>query len=330
MVMTVAAIASYLLVRVLAGRASQAAPLAGWLRGEHRGSRHPEHFRSAAGLGARRHHRTVLPARICAIPRSRRLAIGWLVAAAAGVVVASPLLVLGWLQRGQIAWLGVNTSSSGLGTLFSLSGSYLVTTTVLDRDRSGARAQHRDQPGGAQRAAWPWRLAELSLPWLIVPPLAAACRLDRAAGLHLALHPHLHPGARPDRRRCHRLLRPDRRSHRPGRRPDRRGDNAARPAHHGRTFRRHPGPRPDRGREARVRATSSCTPTPTPRASGRPTPTASASCRNIALKQGPIPSGTLAGTQRADRADQIQAQARQAGLGGRDQQLRARTRCCSA
>jgi mannosyltransferase len=101
---------------------------------------------------------------------ARRLALGWLVAAVAGLVVTSPVLLLGWQQRGQIAWLGVNTSSSGLNTLFSLSGSYLVTTVtiaiiavalVLGTERS--RAQ--------RLASWPWRLAEISLPWLVVPPL---------------------------------------------------------------------------------------------------------------------------------------------------------------
>ena len=103
-------------------------------------------------------------------PGPRRVAIGWLVAAIAGMAVASPLLVFGWLQRGQIAWLGVNTSSSGLNTLFSLSGSFLVTTSVLAvvavalvLSTEASRERHR--------AAWPGRLAELSLPWLIVPPL---------------------------------------------------------------------------------------------------------------------------------------------------------------
>lgn len=92
-------------------------------------------------------------------------------AAAAGVAVASPLLVLGWVQRGQIAWLAVNTSSSGLGTLFSLSGSFLVTTTVL-AVIAVALVLSTETSREERRAAWPWRLAELSLPWLIVPPLA--------------------------------------------------------------------------------------------------------------------------------------------------------------
>lgn len=101
---------------------------------------------------------------------NRRLAIGWLIAAVAGVIVASPLLLLGWRQRGQIAWLSVNTSSSGLNTLFSLTGSYVVTTVtiavivvalVLGTERS------REQ----RRAAWPGRLALLTVPWLVVPPV---------------------------------------------------------------------------------------------------------------------------------------------------------------
>ena len=101
---------------------------------------------------------------------NRRLAIGWLAAAAAGIAVASPLLVFGWLQRGQIAWLGVNTSSSGLNTLFSLSGSFLVTTTVL-AVIAVALVLSTEMSRERRRAAWPLRLAELSLPWLIVPPL---------------------------------------------------------------------------------------------------------------------------------------------------------------
>ena len=48
--------------------------------------------------------------------------IGWLVAAVAGVVCASPLLVLGYEQRGQVAWIANNQSSSGLITLVTLAG----------------------------------------------------------------------------------------------------------------------------------------------------------------------------------------------------------------
>ena len=103
-------------------------------------------------------------------PAARRLALGWLAAAGAGVVVSSPLLVLGWLQRGQIAWLAVNTSSSGLHTLYSLSGSFLVTTSALIVIVV-ALVLSMELSSKSRRAAWPGRLWEISLPWLIVPPL---------------------------------------------------------------------------------------------------------------------------------------------------------------
>lgn len=169
MVMTVAAIASYLLVRVLAAEPDRQRR---WLAG---------YAASIAALGILNIFGLLLvPAHAVTMalccrrglrePAPRKLAIGWLTAVAAGLVVASPLLVLGYSQRGQIAWLGVNTSSSGLNTLFSLSGSYLVTTMlliviavalVLSTETSRAR----------RLAAWPWRLAQISLPWLVVPPL---------------------------------------------------------------------------------------------------------------------------------------------------------------
>ncbi|MGI9008113.1 MAG: glycosyltransferase family 39 protein [Streptosporangiaceae bacterium] len=168
-VMAAAALASYLLVRLLAAEPSARKRWLIW------------YGAGIAALGILNiFGLLLLPAHaitvalVCRRARrdqaQRRLALGWLIAAVAGVIVASPLLLLGWQQRGQIAWLGVNTSSSGLNTLFSLTGSYLVTTVtiavilvalVLGTERS------REQ----RLAAWPWRLAETCLPWLVVPPL---------------------------------------------------------------------------------------------------------------------------------------------------------------
>jgi mannosyltransferase len=169
MVMAVAAISSYLLIRVLG---AELARQRRWLAG---------YGASIAVLGILNIFGLLLiPAHIVTValygrrgfrdPAVRRLVIGWIAAVGAGVVVASPLLVLGWLQRGQIAWLSVNTSSSGLNTLYSLSGSYLVTTIVI---AVIAVALVLSTEAGPQkrRAAWPTRLAELSLPWLIVPPI---------------------------------------------------------------------------------------------------------------------------------------------------------------
>ncbi|HEX7994551.1 MAG TPA: glycosyltransferase family 39 protein, partial [Streptosporangiaceae bacterium] len=169
MVITVAAIASYLLVRVLTSEPQRQRR---WLAG---------YAVSIAVLGILNIFGLLLvPAHAVTMAlycrrglrerAPRRLAIGWLVAAAAGIVIASPLLVLGYQQRGQIAWLGVNTSSSGVGTLFSLSGSYLVTTSLLIVI-AVALVLSTEMSREKRRADWPWPLAQLSLPWLIVPPL---------------------------------------------------------------------------------------------------------------------------------------------------------------
>ncbi len=99
---------------------------------------------------------------------ARRIAIGWLVAAVAGVVLSSPLLLLGWQQRGQVAWITKNQSSSGLGTLITLAGSTLVTLVVAGIVAIGLILA--TDAGGRRRASWRWQLAELSLPWMIVPP----------------------------------------------------------------------------------------------------------------------------------------------------------------
>ncbi len=169
MVISAATIASYLLVRVLA---AEPAARRRWLAG---------YAASIAALGMLNIFGLLLiPAHAGTValacrsdlrdPATRRLAVGWLAAVAAGVVLASPLLVLGWLQRGQIAWLSVNTSSSGLNTLFALSGSFLVTTTAL-AVIVVALVLSTEQSRERRSAAWPWRLAELSLPWLVVPPV---------------------------------------------------------------------------------------------------------------------------------------------------------------
>jgi mannosyltransferase len=169
LVVAAATVASYLLVRVLA---AEPAARRRWIIG---------YAVSMVALGVLNiFGLLMIPAHALTValvcrrnlrdPAARRLVVGWLAAVAVGVVVSSPLLVLGWLQRGQIAWLSVNTSSSGLNTLFSLSGSFSVTTAmlavilvavVLSTEFSKQR----------RTKSWPARLWEISLPWLAVPPL---------------------------------------------------------------------------------------------------------------------------------------------------------------
>jgi len=99
---------------------------------------------------------------------ARSLALGWLAAAVAGLLLASPVLALGFVQRGTLSWL----SPPGLGTVENLRqlvgpatmadvvvlviAAGVVVSAVLGRERL--------------RASWPGSLPALCLPWLILPP----------------------------------------------------------------------------------------------------------------------------------------------------------------
>jgi len=167
MVIAVASIASYLLVRMLGAAPERRLR---WLVGYGVGLAALGIANIFALLIIPAHAVTVLLdyRRHAADSGSRRLVAGWLAAAAASVVIASPLLVLGWRERGQIGWLAVNKSSSGPGTLLTLDGSLLMTVVMLAVIGIGlavSLAAGQDR----RRAASPWPLAELSVPWLILP-----------------------------------------------------------------------------------------------------------------------------------------------------------------
>jgi mannosyltransferase len=168
-VVAMATIASYLLIRLLTAEPGQRRR---WL------------VAYAAGLGAlgviNIFGLLLIPAHAVTVgltyrrepdqARRRRLAAGWLAAAIAGIVVAGPLLDLGWRQRGQIGWLAVNKSTSGVGTLLTLTGS-ILESMALAGVVAIAVVLSTAKPDEQRRAAWPRRLWELSLPWIIVPPL---------------------------------------------------------------------------------------------------------------------------------------------------------------
>ncbi len=173
MVIAVATVASYLLLRLMSAEPSRQRR---WLIG---------YGASLAALGiVNIFGLLLLPAHAVTVALryrrqrgdqvAKRLFVGWLVAAVVAVVISSPLLVLGWEQRGQVAWIANNQSSSSLYTLLTLSGSVLVTVVVggvialaliLSSDIG------RSSTLGLRPAAWRWPLTELSLPWMVVPPI---------------------------------------------------------------------------------------------------------------------------------------------------------------
>ncbi len=99
---------------------------------------------------------------------ARSLALGWLAAAAAAVLLVSPLMALAWIQRGQLAWL----SPAGLAGLESLQ--LLVGTTAMTIAAGVvlACAVAFCARRGRERltAAWPRGLTGLAVPWLVLPP----------------------------------------------------------------------------------------------------------------------------------------------------------------
>ena len=94
---------------------------------------------------------------------ARLLALGWLGCAGVTGAVLSPLLLLGWQQRGQVAWLARGTLDSDIRALVGLTGSLLVSAIVV-AVVAGALLV------GIQ--IWPPRLAEMAMPWLVFPPAA--------------------------------------------------------------------------------------------------------------------------------------------------------------
>jgi mannosyltransferase len=100
--------------------------------------------------------------------RSRRaLLLRWFAASIAGLIVSSPLIVLGWMQRGQISWLTA-PGYAGVTSVTKLIGPPIMTITVVLILVAGLvitaiRAPGRRLPG------WLSTLPGLCLPWLILP-----------------------------------------------------------------------------------------------------------------------------------------------------------------
>jgi mannosyltransferase len=163
-----AAIASYLLVRAIAARTRPRR----WL---------VAYGVALAGLGLGNLFALLLiPAHALTLalavrcdppgPSRRRLVHGWLAAVAAALVVVSPVAVIGWRQRAQIAWikpLNVRLVTS----LEQLLGPQTVVSVVLVIAAAAAAisvVRGRLRPGVNR----PSRLTALCLPWLLLPPAA--------------------------------------------------------------------------------------------------------------------------------------------------------------
>ena len=171
MVVAVATVASYLLVRALgAGHAHQRR----WWIG---------YAASAALLGILNifgllllaAHAVTIALRMLRATdgQSRRaLARRWVTAAATAVLVSSPLIVFGWLQRGQISWLIVH-GTDGVSSVTRLIGPPVMTWAVAAAVVLAAGVAvlaARRRPPGDRVPAWLARLLIVCGPWLVLPP----------------------------------------------------------------------------------------------------------------------------------------------------------------
>ncbi|HEV8222132.1 MAG TPA: glycosyltransferase family 39 protein [Streptosporangiaceae bacterium] len=167
-VSALAAVASYLLVRVLA----EAGPRRRrWLIG---------YGAAVAGLGVVNiFGLVIIPAHgLTVLLASRRaraagtgaggrgLRRGWLAAIAATVAVTSPVLAYAWQQQGAQEWLKP-PSLSMLAKLPNLIGSPFLGGALLLVIIGGVATS---RAAGRAAADWPGRLPALCLPWLLMPP----------------------------------------------------------------------------------------------------------------------------------------------------------------
>ncbi len=98
----------------------------------------------------------------------KALAVRWTVSAGAALIVASPLIVLGYLQKGQLSWL-VAPGFNGAISVTKLIGPPIMTLAVVIAFVVGVgitlwRARETNAP------EWLTTLPGLTVPWLILPP----------------------------------------------------------------------------------------------------------------------------------------------------------------
>jgi mannosyltransferase len=97
----------------------------------------------------------------------RALLRRWLTAACTGLIVTSPLIVLGWLQRGQLSWLTA-PGYAGVTSVTKLIGPPTETLAVVAIFVIGVVITAIQ--AGRKLPAWFLSLPSICLPWLILPP----------------------------------------------------------------------------------------------------------------------------------------------------------------
>jgi mannosyltransferase len=99
---------------------------------------------------------------------ARSLALGWLAAAVAGVLLTSPVLALGYVQRGTLSWLTPPNLAAVTGLHYLVGPAAMAGAVIL---AVAAGLVVSALPGRERLSAnWPGSVPALCLPWLILPP----------------------------------------------------------------------------------------------------------------------------------------------------------------
>ncbi len=166
MVTAVAAGASYLLIRLLRATGSRR----GWLAGYAACLAVVGLLNIFGLLLIAAHLVTVALACLRQPDRKARmsLALGWLAAAAAATAVASPIVLLAYTERSQLAWLTAPTTGQiqSLQELLGVGSMPVVLAVIVAGGLLASAATGR----AALRADWPPLLPALAVPWLLLPP----------------------------------------------------------------------------------------------------------------------------------------------------------------
>jgi len=104
---------------------------------------------------------------IAATSRDTRRFRCWLAAAAAGCAAVSPVALLGWRERGQIAWIPA-PGAAAVQDLVTMLGAGTALSAVIIAALAGLGSVSADWPGQQRPDN---RLTWVCLPWLLVPPV---------------------------------------------------------------------------------------------------------------------------------------------------------------
>jgi mannosyltransferase len=110
-------------------------------------------------------------------PGKRSLALGWLAAVVVAVVVSSPVLWLGYKQRKSFNTVGFQRWPTRVEELFGSWQVVIALSAVLacgvavDVIARRTRGTRGSRARSVSASHWPSNLVELSVPWLVVPPL---------------------------------------------------------------------------------------------------------------------------------------------------------------